>query len=105
MLPYYEQHDKDSEYMERDVDICESATDVYSAYLNKSWDTLAELNSDRRQLIEKWERNASVSDLKTEGGFRKYTESEIFDGAYVKEWTWGNKHQPQPSISSYSISH
>ena len=77
MLPYYEQHEADSEYMERDVDICETATEVYSAYLNKSWDTLAELNSDRRQLIEKWERNASVSDLKVEGGFRKYTESEI----------------------------
>tara|TARA_A100001035_G_scaffold278565_1_gene277706 strand:+ start:180 stop:1223 length:1044 start_codon:yes stop_codon:yes gene_type:complete len=77
MLPYYEQHDKDSEYMERDVDICESATDIYSAYLNRSWDTLAELNSERRQLIEKWERNATVVDNKLEGGFRKRTESEI----------------------------
>ena len=77
MLPYYEQHEADSEYMEKDVDICETATEVYSAYLNKSWDTLAELNSDRRQLIEKWERNATVVDNKLEGGFRKRTESEI----------------------------
>ena len=77
MLPYYEQHEADSEYMEKDVDICESATEVYSAYLNRNWDTLAELNSERRQLIEKWERNATVVDNKLEGGFRKRTESEI----------------------------
>jgi len=77
LAPYNEQPEDDSPYLERDVDICETATEVYSAYLNKSWDTLAELNSDRRQIIEKWERNASVSDLKAEGGFRKYTESEI----------------------------
>jgi len=77
MLPYYEQHEADSEYMEKDVDICESATDIYSAYLNRNWDTLADLNSERRQLIEKWERNATVVDNKLEGGFRKRTESEI----------------------------
>ena len=77
MLPYYEQHEADSEYMERDIDLCETATDIYSAYLNRSWDTLAELNSERRQLIEKWERNATVVDNKLEGGFRKRTDSEI----------------------------
>ena len=77
LLPYYEQHEADSEFMERDVDLCETATKVYSAYLNRSWDTLAELNSERRQLIEKWERNATVVDNKLEGGFRKRTDSEI----------------------------
>ena len=77
MLPYYEQHEADSEYMEKDVDICETATEVYSAYLNRNWDTLAELNSERRQLIEKWERNATVVDNEIEGGFRKRTDSEI----------------------------
>jgi hypothetical protein len=77
MLPYYEQHEADSEYMEKDVDVCESATEIYSAYLNRSWDTLAELNSERRQHIEKWERNATVVDNKIEGGFRKRTDSEI----------------------------
>ena len=77
LLPYYEQHEADSEYMERDIDLCETATEVYSAYLNKSWDTLAELNSDRRQLIEKFERGASIHDTSVEGGFRKYTDSEI----------------------------
>ena len=77
LAPYNEQPENESDYLERDVDICETATEVYSAYLNKSWDTLAELHNGRRELIEKWERNASVSDLKAEGGFRKYTESEI----------------------------
>jgi len=77
MLPYYEQHEADSEYMEKDTDLCETATEVYSAYLNKSWDTLAGLHNERRELLEKWERNASVVDNKIEGGFRKRTESEI----------------------------
>tara|TARA_A100001201_G_scaffold56432_2_gene54774 strand:+ start:6555 stop:7604 length:1050 start_codon:yes stop_codon:yes gene_type:complete len=77
MLPYYEQHEADSEYMERDTDLCETATEVYSAYLNKSWDTLAELHNNRRELIEKWERGASIHDTSVEGGFRKATESEI----------------------------
>ena len=77
MLPYYEQHEADSEYMERDIDLCETATEVYSAYLNKSWDTLAELHNNRRELIEKWERSASIHDTSVEGNFRKATESEI----------------------------
>ena len=77
MLPYYEQHEADSEYMERDTDLCETATEVYSAYLNKRWDTLAELHNNRRELIEKWERSASIHDTSAEGGFRKATESEI----------------------------
>jgi len=77
LAPYNEQPEDDSPYLERDTDLCETATEVYSAYLNKSWDTLAELNSDRRQLIEKFERGASIHDTSVEGGFRKYTDSEI----------------------------
>ena len=77
LFPYYEQHEADSEYMERDIQLNETATEVWRAFVDRDWDTLADLNSERRQLIEKWERNASVSDLKAEGGFRKYTESEI----------------------------
>ena len=77
LLPYYEQHEADSEYMERDVDLCETATVIYSAYLNRSWDTLAGLHNERRDLLEKWERSATISDRSAEGGFRKATESEI----------------------------
>ena len=77
LLPYYEQHEADSEYMERDVDLCETATEVYSAYLNKSWDTLAGLHNERRDLLESWERRATIHDTSAEGGFRKATESEI----------------------------
>ncbi len=66
MLPYYEQHEADSEYMERDIQLNETATKVWRAFVDRDWETLAELHFDRRQLIEKWERNASVSDLKTE---------------------------------------
>ena len=77
LAPYNEQPEDDSPYLEKDVDDCETATEVYRAYLDKNWDTLAELNSERRQLIEKWERNATVVDNKLEGGFRKRTENEI----------------------------
>ena len=77
LAPYNEQPEDGSPYLEKDVDDCETATEVYRAYLDKNWDTLAELNSERRQLIEKWERNANVHDTSVEGGFRKYTESEI----------------------------
>ena len=77
LLPYYEQHDTDSEYMERDIQLNERATEVWRAYVDREWTSLADLHNERRELIEKWERNSSVSDLKAEGGFRKRTEDEI----------------------------
>ena len=77
MAPYNEQPEHPSDYLERQVDYNETASKVYSSYLKKQWDYLADEFAEVKSRVEKMERNASVVDREAEGGFRKYTESEI----------------------------
>ena len=53
MSPYYEQHDSDSEYMERDVQPNELATEVWRAFVSRDWEELARVHNERRDIIEK----------------------------------------------------
>ena len=76
MSPYYEQHDSDSEYMERDVQPNELATEVWRAFVNRDWEELAKFHNERRDIIEKWERKATLYGSE-EDKPRKQTESEI----------------------------
>ena len=79
LAPYNEQPEEDSEYLEKSVEFNEEATAIYNSYVNKNWDSLAEAVNVFKERREGWERKANISDLNAEGGFRKYTESEIAD--------------------------
>jgi len=77
LAPYNEQPENESDYLERDEELNERASKIYASYKKKQWSQLAEEINEVKDQREKWERNASVSDLNSKGGFRKYTESEI----------------------------
>jgi len=77
LAPYNEQPENESDYIERDEELNERASKIYSSYRNKEWTQLAEAINEEKDRREGWERKASVVDKDTEGGFRKYTESEI----------------------------
>ena len=77
LAPYNEQPEEDSEYIEKSVELNEEATAIYNAYVNKNWDSLAEAVNVVKERREGWERKANIHDKNAEGGFRKYTESEI----------------------------
>ena len=79
LAPYNEQPEEDSEYLEKSIELNEEATAIYKSYVNKDWDLLAEAVNVVKERREGWERKANISDLNAEGGFRKYTESEIAD--------------------------
>ena len=77
LAPYNEQPEDDSPYLEKSVELNEEATAIYNAYVNKNWDSLAEAVNVVKERRAGWERKANISDKNAEGGFRKYTESEI----------------------------
>ena len=77
LAPYNEQPEDESDYLERNEDLNERASKIYASYKKKQWSQLAEEINEVKDQREKWERKASVSDLNSKGGFRKYTESEI----------------------------
>ena len=74
LAPYNEQPEDDSDYLERDIQLNETATGVWRAFVDREWTLLANLHNERREVIENWERNSTVWDI--EGG-RKRTEDEI----------------------------
>ena len=76
MSPYYEQHDRDSEYMERDIETNLLGTEVWRAFVSRDWEELARVHNERRDMIEKWERKATLYGGE-EDKPRKQTESEI----------------------------
>ena len=75
--PYNECPPNESDYVERVLEYNETASKIYSSYLSKQWDLLAEEITDIKDQREERERNASVHDRNVQGGFRKYTEDEI----------------------------
>ena len=77
LAPYNEQPEEDSKYLEKSVELNEEATAIFNAYVNKNWDSLAEAVNVVKERREGWERKANIHDKNAEGGFRKYTESEI----------------------------
>ena len=74
LAPYNEQPEDNSEYLERDIQFNETATNVWRAFVDKDWNTLATLHNERKNQIEKWERSATIF---SEDKPRKRTESEI----------------------------
>ena len=77
LAPYNEQPENESDYIERDEELNERASKIYASYMNKDWTQLAEDINEEKDRREGFERKADVSDRASEGGFRKYTESEI----------------------------
>ena len=74
LAPYNENPEDESDYLERDIQFNQTATNVWRAFVDREWTLLANLHNERREVIENWERNSTVWD--TEGG-RKRTEDEI----------------------------
>jgi len=77
LAPYNEQPEPPSEYLEKTMELNETGTEVWRAFVNKDWDTLATVINRIKERREQWERKANISDRNAEGGFRKHTESEI----------------------------
>ena len=72
--PYNEQPERDSEYLERDMQFDELATEVWKSFVDRDWTTLARITNERKNTMEDMHRRVKVYDVK---GGRSYTESEI----------------------------
>jgi len=80
MEPYFEQHEKDSPYMERDVDFNDIATDVYKCYVTKDWDRLIKVFTDLKGELQTSLLSATNYRMNQETGEREeygYTKTEI----------------------------
>ena len=75
--PYNECPPNESDYVERVLEYNETASKVYSSYLSKQWDLLAQEFTVVKDQQEQHHRIAQVHDKEAEGGFRRYTEDEI----------------------------
>ena len=72
--PYNEQPERESEYLEKDMQLDELGTEVWRAFAERNWTELAKLSNERRDVMEAFHRRAT---LYGEEKPRKYTESEI----------------------------
>ena len=75
--PYNECPPNESDYVERVLEYNETASKIYSSYLSKQWDLLAQEFAVIKEQQEQHHRIAQVHDKEAEGGFRRYTEDEI----------------------------
>jgi hypothetical protein len=75
--PYNECPPNESDYVERVLEYNETASKIYSSYLSKQWDLLAQEFAVVKDQQEQHHRIAQIHDKEAEGGFRRYTEDEI----------------------------
>ena len=74
LAPYNEQPERDSEYLEKDMQFDELGTEVWRAFADRNWTELARLSNERKNVMEDYHRRVKVYDVK---GGRNYNESEI----------------------------
>lgn len=74
LAPYNEQPERDSEYLERDMEFDKLGTEVWRAFADRNWTELARLSNERKNVMEDYHRRVKVYDVK---GGRNYSESEI----------------------------
>ena len=74
LAPYNEQPENDSEYLEKDMQLDELATEVWKSFVDRDWTRLARITNERKNVMEDYHRRVKVFDVK---GGRNYTESEV----------------------------
>ena len=74
LAPYNEQPERESEYLEKDMEFDELGTEVWRAFAERNWTELARITNERKNVMGAYHRKAT---LYGEDEPRKYTESEI----------------------------